>query len=106
MFRINVFPAENQLLFKTEASMACNFTSIRECPARAAQSPVSTGTTCNGQLASCEPQPLTESVFEGPGLNRYSFSMKFSLKIKAEGTVIVCQFIFGSIFLFNHGDKI
>ena len=105
MFRINVFPAENQLLFKTQASMACNFTSIRECPARAAQSPVSTGTT-NGQLASCEPQPLTESVFEGPGLNRYSFSMKFSLKIKAEGTVIVCQFIFGSIFLFNHGDKI
>ena len=35
----------------------CNFTSISECPERAAQPPISTG-IINGQLAACEPQPL------------------------------------------------
>ena len=49
--------------------MTWNFTSIRECPVRAVQPPVSIG-TANGHLAACEPQLLTETVIEKPELNK------------------------------------
>ena len=64
MYLMNSFLAENLFILKKKKTtfMTCNFISTRESPRRAAQSPVFTSTV-NGELAACEPQPLTQSVF-------------------------------------------
>ena len=65
MYLMNSFLAENLFIFKKKtAFITCNFISTRESPQRAAQSPVFTSTANGGELTVCEPQPLTQSVFE------------------------------------------
>ena len=59
MYLISSFPAETFSIFKTQTFMTCNFTSIGECPVRAAQAPVFTG-----GVAAFEPQPLAQSVVQ------------------------------------------
>ena len=64
MYLMNSFLAENLFIFKKKtAFITCNFIPTKGSPQRAAQSPVFTS-TANGELTVCEPQPLTQSVFE------------------------------------------
>ena len=63
MYLITYLLTENLLIFKTITFMTCNFVSIRECPWKAFQTSISTGTASRG-LAACESQLLTQSVVE------------------------------------------
>jgi len=67
MYLISYLLTENLLIFKTITFMTCNFVSIRECPGKAFQTSISTG-TASRRLAACESQLLTQSVVEWPEL--------------------------------------